>query len=355
MTPEQAWQAALGQLQMEMPKATFDTWVRDTRLIAFTDDNGRHDDKPVVFTLGFVNAYARDWVESRLESTLRRILVGVLGQEVKLQFEIHYDKPERFEPETSLDHQREIETDPDGDETLSTEDARFAILRTSLEEAILQPERIVAVPGYFLRWLPYLGPGRGWVVVALRQAFYETYGKTAFANAPFEASGEQVARWAGTTRRTFQNYIAALEADPLAWFVSRGESGEGQANTYRFRLAMPLTPGDADRLRNWLIVNGVKTDPESALQRALELQPKQILPYPAQVPTRAQLKRKPNPRTVQQVILETCKIQPDSEPYQAVAKLAKKLENRLLPQKDQLIISHYFLLHWLPLLGPGPA
>jgi len=35
MKAEQAWQAALGQLQMEMPKATFDTWVRDTELVAY--------------------------------------------------------------------------------------------------------------------------------------------------------------------------------------------------------------------------------------------------------------------------------------------------------------------------------
>jgi len=29
MDAEQAWQSALGQLQMEMPKASFDTWVRE--------------------------------------------------------------------------------------------------------------------------------------------------------------------------------------------------------------------------------------------------------------------------------------------------------------------------------------
>ena len=32
---EQAWQSALWQLQMEMPKASFDTWVRDTRLVSY--------------------------------------------------------------------------------------------------------------------------------------------------------------------------------------------------------------------------------------------------------------------------------------------------------------------------------
>ena len=35
MDAEQAWQSALGQLQMEMPKASFDTWVRDTRIDSY--------------------------------------------------------------------------------------------------------------------------------------------------------------------------------------------------------------------------------------------------------------------------------------------------------------------------------
>ena len=64
LSPEQAWQSALGQLQMEMPKASFDTWVRDTRLVSF--DAG-------IVTVGVRNAYARDWLESRLSSTLTRL------------------------------------------------------------------------------------------------------------------------------------------------------------------------------------------------------------------------------------------------------------------------------------------
>src|SRR3970282_1032281 len=55
MNAEQAWQSVLGQLQMEMPRASFDTWVRDTRAIAY--DNGS-------LVIGVRNAYARDWLES---------------------------------------------------------------------------------------------------------------------------------------------------------------------------------------------------------------------------------------------------------------------------------------------------
>ena len=38
MNPEQAWQAVLGQLQSEMPRASFDSWVRDTQFISFENN-----------------------------------------------------------------------------------------------------------------------------------------------------------------------------------------------------------------------------------------------------------------------------------------------------------------------------
>ena len=34
MDAQQAWQATLGQLQMDMPKASYDTWVKDSRFIS---------------------------------------------------------------------------------------------------------------------------------------------------------------------------------------------------------------------------------------------------------------------------------------------------------------------------------
>jgi chromosomal replication initiator protein len=79
MNPEQAWQAALGQMQMEMNKATFDTWVRDARYLAF--DEG-------TFVIGVVNGYARDWLEDRLSGLARKTLTGIWGQAVEVRFEV---------------------------------------------------------------------------------------------------------------------------------------------------------------------------------------------------------------------------------------------------------------------------
>ncbi len=77
MDAAQAWQSALGQLQMEMPKASFDTWVRDTRVLRF---------EAGVMTIGVRNAYARDWLETRLLETVTRLLAALMGAPVEVRF-----------------------------------------------------------------------------------------------------------------------------------------------------------------------------------------------------------------------------------------------------------------------------
>jgi chromosomal replication initiator protein len=77
MDAVQAWQSALGQLQMEMPKASYDTWVRDAQICAYEDG---------VFKIGVRNAYARDWLDSRLSSRVTRLLMGIMNRDVDVDF-----------------------------------------------------------------------------------------------------------------------------------------------------------------------------------------------------------------------------------------------------------------------------
>ena len=102
MEGKQAWQAALGQLQLEMPKAAYDTWVRDAELISVSDN---------IFTIGVRNAYARDWLDSRLKSTIAKLLTGTLNRPIEVQFEIkHSGEPAiKFDVEDSgkeIDHSK---------------------------------------------------------------------------------------------------------------------------------------------------------------------------------------------------------------------------------------------------------
>jgi chromosomal replication initiator protein len=97
MNAEQAWQSVLGQLQMEMPRASFDTWVRDTKPVSYQDGT---------LTVVVSNAYARDWLENRLASTVNRLLVGILNSSVDVSFIVNGNEAESTvdeAPQTKLE------------------------------------------------------------------------------------------------------------------------------------------------------------------------------------------------------------------------------------------------------------
>ena len=73
------WQAALGELQLQMTKATFDTWVKPTFAVAFDADRS-------LLTVGVRNAYAKQWLENRLYGMIERTLHHVLGSPAEIRF-----------------------------------------------------------------------------------------------------------------------------------------------------------------------------------------------------------------------------------------------------------------------------
>jgi chromosomal replication initiator protein len=103
MNAAQAWDAVLGQLQMEMPKATYDTWVRDARFLRFENST---------FTIGLKNAYARDWIENRLNSTISRTLMGIMDQPVELQYIVSVNGTNPPSPTTDTEIPEEAPVEP---------------------------------------------------------------------------------------------------------------------------------------------------------------------------------------------------------------------------------------------------
>jgi hypothetical protein len=79
LTATRAWWAARGQLQTELSKATFDTWVRDVEMLGFSDGT---------FTLGAANDYAREWLDDRLKSIVERVMTGIVGKPVRVRFDV---------------------------------------------------------------------------------------------------------------------------------------------------------------------------------------------------------------------------------------------------------------------------
>jgi len=106
MNAEQAWNATVGQLKIELPKATFDTWVKQTKFISWDENNS-------LMTIGANNAFACDWLESRLKSTVINKLTGMLAITVDLVFIVYNAPALNTETEAELEEESfEIELSP---------------------------------------------------------------------------------------------------------------------------------------------------------------------------------------------------------------------------------------------------
>ena len=76
-SPAELWQTALGELQLQLPRETFDTWLRSARLIAHEDGT---------FIIGVHNIYAREWLEQRLKKVIVRTLGRLAQRVVEVRF-----------------------------------------------------------------------------------------------------------------------------------------------------------------------------------------------------------------------------------------------------------------------------
>lgn len=83
MQPEIAWKATLGELELQMTKATFNTWLKDARLLTCEDDE---------FVIGVRNDYAKDWLDNRLRDTILRTLSTIVGGKMKIRFVVWSDE-----------------------------------------------------------------------------------------------------------------------------------------------------------------------------------------------------------------------------------------------------------------------
>ena len=74
---KQLWTAALGELQVGLSRAQYDTWFKDTQVISEEDD---------VFLIGVPNAFAREWLDSKFRNQVREALQHLLGRTVDVRF-----------------------------------------------------------------------------------------------------------------------------------------------------------------------------------------------------------------------------------------------------------------------------
>ncbi|MCD6350998.1 MAG: chromosomal replication initiator protein DnaA [Armatimonadetes bacterium] len=76
---DEIWAATLHQLRSAVSDATYLGFLRETRLLGYSD--GR-------VVLGVPNTFARDWLQRRYMDLLRRSLSAAAGREVEIQWEV---------------------------------------------------------------------------------------------------------------------------------------------------------------------------------------------------------------------------------------------------------------------------
>ncbi len=75
----EVWRAVLGDLQMQLPRPTFETWLKPTEGVA---DNGQ------TFIVEAPTPFAVEWLERRMFQALQRTLEKVAGRTLQLQLQV---------------------------------------------------------------------------------------------------------------------------------------------------------------------------------------------------------------------------------------------------------------------------
>lgn len=340
-SPEQIWSWIQTCLHADMPRSNYESWVQPARAVSFENDR---------FVIGCCDDYGRRWLESRLTTMIRRMLECEVGRSMQVEFIL-------LDSETVLEDDQEAESS-EGQGSVA-EELTLEPFYASLRDAILEPDRIVKMPVYFLRWLPYVGARTIFEVVGLWQEYYlSSHGKQPKGNEKVATRIERVGQWAGVSRA--QLFRDLTPGAPLYWFMNKIETdheldratGRSKKSMNKYLLyGIPLTPGDAEDLSTYLVKNGVKQDAVSALQKAVTAQPVEILRYPFHQPSPTFSQMTPHRISVQEVVREAVGKKLDAQ----LSDLADQLADRLLAPTDFLMIRWYFLQHWLPKLGHNPA
>jgi chromosomal replication initiator protein len=77
MDAQQLWQTARGQLQLQLTRPIYETWIDNTRGLSYEDG---------LLVVGVRSAYAKDWLENRLYGTIQRTLSDIAHRTTTIRF-----------------------------------------------------------------------------------------------------------------------------------------------------------------------------------------------------------------------------------------------------------------------------
>ncbi|MGC9358428.1 MAG: chromosomal replication initiator protein DnaA [Anaerolineae bacterium] len=113
-SPHNLWRSTLGELELQMTRGTFDTWLRDTKCLGLENED--------TLIIAVKNGYAVEWLEGRIRPVIARTLEHVAGQPLKTRYVVWNGQHEDESlPHPLWDNKEEEESVPVPDPGLNTE------------------------------------------------------------------------------------------------------------------------------------------------------------------------------------------------------------------------------------------
>ena len=79
MRPEEAWQSVLGEIEISMGRSSYLTWLKSAKLLTYEDGQ---------FVIGVANGYAKEWIEQRKLTDIKKMLGERMGRGVDVRLTV---------------------------------------------------------------------------------------------------------------------------------------------------------------------------------------------------------------------------------------------------------------------------
>lgn len=319
MDPTQLWQTLLDQLQHDLPRASFETWLRDTRVKSREADTLRIVARDV---------YARDWLQSRMSGEIGKRLTALSGEALQVAFVV--------EQEYLEDEEQECFSADVVDDTEYQSEVR--------------PDRVVLFDGYALRYLEHgeATPKELSIWLGMRQAVYVSWkkGDGTIRNIPYW----EALRFARMSRSSFFREVSGRETlagglielvpTPAAPLQDRRLDN---ANRYSIHMTPRLTRRDCavlqDLLHREVCLAASREEAQQIALRTVQSliagEPGEYLEQVPQVVVAAD-----QPRSTLEVLRRVLDL---PELPAELQKLAGKLTDRIVRGFGRVLVTHYFL------------
>lgn len=77
--PQQIWETTLGQLQLQVPRSSYDTWFKGTRGISLEEES---------LTIAVATPFAAEWLERRMAPLILKTVAGVATRPLQVHFQV---------------------------------------------------------------------------------------------------------------------------------------------------------------------------------------------------------------------------------------------------------------------------